>query len=264
MSNKKLKALCGCIYGIILCLFVFLFIEMKTHANTKSVPPTVVQTETLGSVQVVGNDNIVIINPNKIFEKYSFASRYNPKYTTRIMTVRMQNGDYEFSLMDAFELLEKITKYSARHRLTLKDALLIVHVESDFKAVAYNDRGKAYGLCQVTQPCLDEYNWNHNTNYTISQMMNPDLNLEVGFWYYNRILTHYSDYYGYITTRTNETQLRDAYIAYNVGVTVFNKIGQTGRNCLRTGTYPCNMYDSKKGDVYEPVNRFKRIIKVLP
>lgn len=69
MSNKKLKALCGCIYGIILCLFVFLFIEMKTHANTKSVPPTVVQTETLGSVQVVGNDNVVIINPDEVFWK---------------------------------------------------------------------------------------------------------------------------------------------------------------------------------------------------
>ena len=259
MSNKKLKALCGCIYGIILCLFVFVFIEMKTHASTKPVP-TAVQVETLGSVQVVGNDNVVIINPD--LSRYGFITRYNPEYTTRIVTARMENGDYEFSLMDAFELLDKITLYSARHGISLEEALLIVHVESDFKVTAHNRAGGAYGLCQVTQPCLDEYNWNHKTKYTLSQMFDPDLNLEVGFWYYNRILTHYSDYYGYITMRTNETKLRDAYIAYNVGVTVFNNIGRNGRNALRTGTYPCNMYGSKKGDTYEPVNRFYRLSKV--
>ena len=93
-------------------------------------------------------------------------------------------------------------------------------------------------------------------------MMNPELNLEDGFWYYNRILTHYSDYYGYITTTTEETRLRDAYICYNVGVTVFNKIGWNGRHSLRTGTYPSDMYGSKKGDVYEPMNRFNKLAKI--
>lgn len=248
---ETLKAICGCICGIVTCLIVLLFVETYTYISKQ--PKAAQQTESVGSVQIIGNDNVIVVNSNET------SSRIQD-YSTIILTAR--EDDYGLNLKDASKLLDKIKKYSTKYNIPLKEALLIVHVESDFKASAYNKNGEAYGLCQVTKPCLNEYNWKNGTNYTLEQMLNPDLNLEVGFWYYNRILTHYSDYYGYITTTTEETRLRDAYICYNVGVTVFDKIGWNGRHSLRTGTYPSDMYGSKKGDVYEPMNRFNKLAKI--
>lgn len=91
-------------------------------------------------------------------------------------------------------------------------------------------------------------------------MYDVDLNLEVGFWYFNRLLNHYSKYSEYgITTYTRRQALRDCYIAYNIGITKFKEIGRHGRNQLRTGYYPVNMYGAKKGDAYKPIYRYSNI-----
>lgn len=258
MENKRLKLLCVCVYGLAIALSFLLFLEIISMERQKT-EKRIVQTETFGSVQIVGNDNTVNVNISISENNYFDQSTY---YTTNMINARRQNGDTKFSVIDAITLLDKINKYAKKYDLPLTSALLIVNIESDFKVDAYNKTGNAYGLCQVTKPCLDEYNMKKGTSYKLSDMKDPDLNLEVGFWYYNRILTHYSDYYGYITTRTLETKVRDAYLCYNVGVTVFNSIGRSGRNSLRHGEYPCNMYGSKKGDVYEPMNRYTRLASV--
>lgn len=180
-----------------------------------------------------------------------------------IMRIRIDEcGDKEFTFGEACEIFNKIKLYSEKHDISVRDALIIVNIESDFKTDAYNAYGEAYGLCQVTQSCLDEYNWNHYgvAGYVLEDMYDVDANLEVGFWYYNRILTHYSDYYGYITTSSPDKAIRDAYIAYNVGVTVFNKIGRDGRNMLRNGKFPANSYRYKKGYKYGPIFRFYRVL----
>lgn len=181
---------------------------------------------------------------------------------SNIMRVRtIECKDEDFTLDEAYTIFYKIRFYAEKYHISLKDALVIINVESDFKFDAYNKYGQAYGLCQVTQICLDEYNWNHcATNYTLEDMYDIDANLEVGFWYYNRILTHYSEHYGYITTSSPDKAIRDAYIAYNIGTTVFNKVGRDGRNMLRNGTFPINGYGYRKGEKYNPVFRLYEIM----
>lgn len=183
------------------------------------------------------------------------------EYASKIVRIRnIECEDYDFTFEDAFSILNAISYYSDKHNLSLKDGIIIVHVESDFKVDAYNKWGKAYGLCQVTKPCLEEYNWKHGTDYTLEDMYDVNLNLEVGFWYYNRILTNYDDRYNYITTTSDDKKIRDAYIAYNIGVTVFDKVGRDGRNMLRNGKFPMNAYGYRKGETYRPVLRLYEVL----
>lgn len=215
------------------------------------------------NVNVNGNSN----NVNVYIEKKPKRSKtaiYN-LYTSRIMQLVRQEWSKEdaryFSLKDATNLIDKISNAAKNNNLNESAAFLIVAIESSFKVDAYNKCGSAYGLCQVTEPCLQEYNDKNSKGleYSLEDMYDADKNLEVGFWYYNRILTHYDAYFGYIDHSSFKTELRDAYIAYNCGVTLFNRIGKFGRNSLRSGVYPEAMYGAKKGDEYKPMSRFNRI-----
>ena len=178
-----------------------------------------------------------------------------------ISTSKKEWGENEEKLNfeSAIELIKKIEKAAEKYQMDLKTALALVDVESSFNAKAKNKSGDAYGLCQVTFPCLDEYNKLHGTDYTLENMYDADLNLEVGFWYYKiRILDYYNEKYDFITTNSEWKTFRDAYIAYNIGITTFAKIGKSGRNSLRQGVYPNSKYTrkyGKAGSVYRPVKR---------
>ena len=186
--------------------------------------------------------------------------RFKSRYVFKIIKIRLICGDTSITARDAFELQKKICEYSNKYNLTQEEGFIIVHTESDFKINANNKYSNAVGLCQITEPCVREYNNMHGTEYILEQMYDIDLNLEVGFWYFNRLLNHYSKYSEYgITTDTRRQALRDCYIAYNIGITKFKEIGRHGRNQLRTGYYPVNMYGSKKGDVYKPIYRYCNI-----
>ena len=163
-----------------------------------------------------------------------------------------------FQYTDAVNLYYLITAAASNHCLNQKLGFMIAHIESDFRANAVSGAG-AVGLCQIMNGCLNEYNDNHAVKYTMQDMLDPEKNLEVGFWYYARILNHYDKYYGYITRTDLQTELRDAYIAYNYGVTRFSQIGRWGRNELRQGRYPENIYNAKIGDTYTPALRLKDI-----
>lgn len=208
------------------------------------------------SIVVTGNNNQVIIareekKPEKSIKKESKVTAY----AIRVLEATTVWTKY-YTLDEAVELTAQIRKAAYRNHLRLEEAFCIVHIESDFRKNAYNKYGKAYGLCQVTQPCLDEYNWHHNTHYTLNDMFDVEKNLEVGFWYYDRLIYHYGSEFG-ITTTNEYSLIRDAYIAYNIGITKFKDLGTNGRNELRRGIYPCRMYGFKKGDVYTPMLRFK-------
>ena len=155
-------------------------------------------------------------------------------------------------------IAEKIANAAEETNLTYTQGFIICYVESDFAKNAYNQRGKAYGLCQITQPCLSEYNWHNGTNYTLDQIIDPDLNLKIGFWYYHRLLTHYKKY-----TEYGIHDFKDAYIAYNLGVTAFKNVSESGRISLRNGIYPCSIYGAKKGSYYNPSLRYDKIISAI-
>lgn len=209
------------------------------------------------SVVVTGNNNqVVIAKEEKLVKKQEKATAY----ALRVLEATTAWTKY-YTLDDAIELTSHIRRAAYRNNLRLEEAFCIVHIESDFRKDAFNKYGKAYGLCQVTKPCLDEYNWKHNTDYSLDDMFDVDKNLEVSFWYYNRLIFHYGDEFG-VTTSNEYSLIRDAYIAYNIGITKFKELGTKGRNELRSGRYPCNMYGSKKGDVYVPMLRFKSKVDI--
>ena len=186
--------------------------------------------------------------------------RFNSDYASKIVSVRTSNNDYSITMEDAENLSKKIYNYAKKYDFTHKEGMVIINTESDFKKDAYNRKGKAYGLCQITQPCLSEYNKINGTEYELWQMFDVDLNLEVGFWYYNRLMNYYSNYVKYgIKTETREQAIADCYIAYNVGITTFKNVGHWGRNQLRVGYYPIDMYGSKSGESYIPITRFRKI-----
>jgi soluble lytic murein transglycosylase-like protein len=217
--------------------------------------------------------NQVEIEPVKIepLVVKSSSPSYNPvwkEYAEKIIsTSKKEWGENEEKLgfEDAIELIKKIEKAAEKYQMDLKTALALVDVESSFNAKAKNKKGEAYGLCQVTSPCLTQYNWKHGTNYTLEDMYNEDLNLEVGFWYYKiYILSTCNKEYDFITTNDEWKTFRDAYIAYNIGVTTFDRIGKSGRNSLRQGTYPNSKHTKKygkAGSVYKPVKRCMRKAK---
>lgn len=194
---------------------------------------------------------------------FKLDENFNSEYISRIIDVRLICGDSNLIVRDVIELQKKICEYSNKYNLTHEEGFIIVHTESDFKINAYNKYGNAVGLCQITEPCVREYNNMHGTEYTLEQMYDVDLNLEVGFWYFNRLLNHYSKYSEYgITTDTRRQALRDCYIAYNIGITKFKEVGRYGRNQLRIGYYPANMYGAKKGDIYQPIYRYRNIYNI--
>ena len=194
---------------------------------------------------------------------FKLDENFNFEYVSKIIEVRLICGDSNLIVRDTIELQKKICEYSNKYNLTHEEGFIIVHTESDFKINAYNRYGNAVGLCQITEPCVREYNNMHGTEYTLEQMYDVDLNLEVGFWYFNRLLNHYSKYSEYgITTDTRRQALRDCYIAYNIGITKFKEVGRYGRNQLRIGYYPANMYGAKKGDIYQPINRYRNIYNI--
>ncbi len=205
----------------------------------------------------------LVVNPS--------SPTYNPfwkEYAEKIInTSKKEWGENEEKLNfeDAIELIKKIEKAADNYQMDLKTALALVDVESSFNAKAKNKMGDAYGLCQVTSPCLREYNDWHGTHYTLENMYDADLNLEVGFWYYKvYILDRCNKRYDYITTKDEWKTFRDAYIAYNIGVTTFAKIGKSGRNSLRQGYYPNSKHTKKygkPGSVYNPAKRCMRKAK---
>ena len=156
---------------------------------------------------------------------------------------------------EACELVNTILEKAKEYGISKEMAFTLVHVESDFYTSA-NSRADAIGLCQVTAPCLADYNNYHPTNqYNMSDMKTVNKNLDVGFWYFKHIIDHYTNN-GCYDTSNSENLMKDVYIAYNIGVTAFSSVGVSGRNSFRSGYYPKAMYGAKAGDPYGPVKRF--------
>ena len=102
----------------------------------------------------------VKIEPVKIESSIVKSPSYNPvwkEYAEKIInTSKKEWGENEEKLNfeSAINLIEKIEKAAEKYQMDLKTALALVDVESSFNVKAKNKRGDAYGLCQVTFPCL--------------------------------------------------------------------------------------------------------------
>ena len=257
-SFLKLKIACILIWACTIGICILFGFQAQSNKETAKKTPAVQITGNNNSVNTINGDNNTFIVTEAIpslSEKETIVSQW----VSKIVTIRsIEYNDESFTFEDGLNLAEKIADAAEKAGLTCTQGFVICYVESDFAKNAYNRRGKAYGLCQITQPCLSEYNWHNGTNYTLDQIIDPDLNLKVGFWYYHRLLTHYKKF-----TEYGIHDLKDAYIAYNLGVTAFKNVGESGRISLRNGIYPCSIYGAKKGSYYNPSLRYDKIISTI-
>lgn len=237
---STLKLLCALIWTCVVLSGIML--GLTVYSNKKPAPVT----------------EVVLIEkeePQVVMIEMSERDRAIHNWVPKMVEVRNIKNTKKLSYQEAFQMANMIANHAEDAGLTYHQAFVIVNIESDFCPWAYNQISFASGLCQVTQPCLDEFNRHNGTKYTLKDMFVRDLGLEVGFWYYSRLLTHYKSFKEY-----GISDLKDAYIAYNFGVTLFSKIGEWGRSRLRLGFYPCNIYRHVTGDIYTPSKRYDRIV----
>jgi soluble lytic murein transglycosylase-like protein len=69
--------------------------------------------------------------------------------------------------------------------IPLERVLSIVLVESSGNIAAVGDGIKSFGLMQIQQGALDDFNNFYNRNYSITQMLDRYYNIEVGIGYLN-------------------------------------------------------------------------------
>lgn len=74
------------------------------------------------------------------------------------------------------------------------DLGIIRIIESDNNPLAFNRKTKCYGLFQISEICLADYNQLNNTNYEPANLLDPLLNEKIAAWYFKRLhqlLSHY-------------------------------------------------------------------------
>jgi hypothetical protein len=229
--EKRDKLLIGSItviYSVLILVVALLVVEIKSRSTTITVKN--VATKSTYEIDVSGETtNPIVIN---IYSQ-PFA---DSAYVEEIMRATSTLGFFGLSRQDAAMLCSRISYYAAKYDLDLPDAFSLVYIESNFDKDAESGLG-AVGLCQIMPLCLAEYNMENNTDYTLQDMFDIDLNLEVGFWYFNRLMTHYGSNYCI-------ESLRDAYLAYNAGPVGFCK-------------------NPEKFDNWAPAKRFDKITALV-
>jgi len=247
-SNKSLIVFCAVIYTALFSLIGALFIEVhisnkrQIQQLTKEIKaPDAVSSPQRGYAAI---PTITIVNYGTV--NMTVNSYSNPLYIQNIINVRTAYDDPKFTGDEAWDnassLFSKIAKYAADYNINLIDALTLVHVESDFKEDAHRKDTTATGLCQITKICLSDFNDITKKNYTMHDMFDVNKNLEVGFWYFARLLD--DEYYGKKYLIEN---IEDAYLAYNCGP----KYYKDHKYELKNGTYRGYSYGA--GDRWDTI-----------
>ena len=109
--------------------------------------------------------------------------------------------DYKHIISDWFE---DANQYAKKFGVPVEVVLGIIATESNGNPKAKGVTGD-FGLMQITQPALTDYNNTWNTRYTLLDMLNPQINIKVGTWFYARCYSRIKNQY-------------DAFRAYNGGV----------------------------------------------
>lgn len=60
-------------------------------------------------------------------------------------------------------------------------------IESDGNPYAFNSRTKCYGLYQISEICLQDFNQTRQTNYLPEDLFNPSINEMVASWYFKEV-----------------------------------------------------------------------------
>ncbi len=107
--------------------------------------------------------------------------------------------------------IEKLTVSLALPKNMLQ---AVINVESAGNAQAVGYTGD-FGLMQVTQGALTDYNRKNRTSYTIKDLFDPIVNVRVGAWYLRKMYDYHKDWSlavrgyngGYTVTNQNSVSL---------------------------------------------------------
>jgi len=77
--------------------------------------------------------------------------------------------------------------FSAAHAETTIDLQAIKTIESGGDPHAANVASGCYGLYQISEICLKDYNELHSSHYTIKDLFRPAINEMIAAWYFGRI-----------------------------------------------------------------------------
>lgn len=116
-----------------------------------------------------------------------------------------------------FVLLKKLTpqivhtlwsnlaiKYASMYGVNAKWILSIITVESGGVPYVIGLTGD-FGLMQITQPALNDFNTHFQTSFTLSDMMfNNEKNIQVGTWYLSWLLQQFNDDYQLAVSAYNQ------------------------------------------------------------
>ena len=89
---------------------------------------------------------------------------------------------------------------------------VIKMIESNGDPFAYNERTRCYGLYQISEICLEEYNQFNKTNYNITNLFMPEIAEKIARWYFEVRIPQMLKYYHKPVTVEN------CIIAYNAGI----------------------------------------------
>ncbi len=92
---------------------------------------------------------------------------------------------------------------SVTHAEVAIDLGAIKIIESSGNPHAYNAKTRCYGLYQISEICLKDYNQRNKKTYRPDDLFNPLINEKIASWYFERIvqMLHYFKIPVSITTR---------------------------------------------------------------
>jgi len=77
--------------------------------------------------------------------------------------------------------------YSIAHAEVVINLQAIKTIESSGNPYAFNSRTKCYGLYQISEICLEDFNQINKTNYEPDDLFDPLVNEMIASWYFKRL-----------------------------------------------------------------------------
>lgn len=231
-STKALSVFCIIIWSAVIIMTVFL--SLRLHNLNKKV-------ETIAPVvEYVPETNM----PDEL-EIPKDPLKMSIDFCKNRFSNEIGNAVYEASVkhnIPPYVIFAIIATESGRHRTNNINEINIMNVNPRARSSV-----DCRGLMQCSKYALADYNRINKTEYTMNDLFDIDINIEIGTWYYNQ----------FTTISDNWTEI---YVIYNVGYGNFRKINPYwfyGRDGLLYNDYKNSFF--YMNDVYPPNCSYKRL-----
>lgn len=231
-STKALSVFCIIIWSAVIIMTVFL--SLRLHNLNKKVETI---TPVIEYVPETAMPDELEIPKDPLKMSIDFCKN---RFSNEI-----GNAVYEASVkhnIPPYVIFAIIATESGRHRTDNINKANIMNVNPRARSSV-----DCRGLMQCSKYALADYNRINKTEYTMDDLFNIDINIEIGTWYYSQ----------FTTVSDSWTEI---YVIYNVGYGNFRKINPYwfyGRDGLLYNDYKNSFF--YMNDVYPPNCSYKRL-----